>query len=261
MVDFHIVIPSRYNSTRFPGKPLELINGIPMIKRVYDIACQTPAKTITIATDSALIESTCKGFGADVMFVEEYCHTGTDRLAQIADRIGWEDNEIVVNLQGDEPLMPPSLLVQVAEELDYFQGIDCDIATLFTYCTEFNNPNNVKVVSDEYGIAMYFSRHDIPHNATSLKRHIGVYAYRARFLKSFAAMRECGVERAEHLEQLRAIYHGAKIRVEEALEIPGPDVNVPEDIVKIEEILNQIELLKQEELAKQDTLTEEGETS
>jgi 3-deoxy-manno-octulosonate cytidylyltransferase (CMP-KDO synthetase) len=216
---------------------LEQINGKPMLQHVYEIALSTPAKSITVATDSTVIMDACKRFNAPCILSEEYCSSGTDRLALAVEHFNWDDKEIVVNLQGDEPLMPSSLLVQAAEELEYFQDIECDIATLFTYSKDFNNPNDVKVVSDEYGCAMYFSRHDIPYGAISLKRHIGVYAYRVNFLRNFGKMRKCGIELGERLEQLRAIYHGAKIRVEEAVEIPGPDVNVPEDIERIEAIL------------------------
>lgn len=239
MVDYHIVIPVRYNSVRFPGKPLALINGKTMIQHVYEIALCTPAKTITIATDSSHIEAACKEFDANVILSKEFYETGTDRVAAICQDMNYADDEIVVNLQGDEPLMPPSLLTQVAEELKYFDGVDCEIASLFTFSKEFNNHNNVKVVSDEYGTAMYFSRHDIPHGAATLKRHVGIYAYRAGFLHNFHKMEKCGLEQIEHLEQLRAMYHGAKIRVEEALEIPGQDVNVPEDIEKVEKILKE----------------------
>lgn len=241
MVDFHIVIPARYNSARFPGKPLAMINGKTMLQHVYEVALCTDAKTITIATDSVRIEKAAKEFNANVLLTQDICETGTDRLAKVAEHMGWERDEIVVNLQGDEPLMPPSLLTQVAEELEYFDGADCEIATLFTYSEEFNNPNDVKVVADAYGIAMYFSRQDIPHGAAKLKRHIGLYAYRVGFLLSFGAMRQCGVEKGERLEQLRAMYHGAKIRIEEALDVPGPDVNAPEDIAKVERVLNKVE--------------------
>ena len=168
-------------------------------------------------TDSVRIETAAKEFCDNVLLTQEICESGTDRLARVAEHMGWARDEIVVNLQGDEPLMPPSLLTQVAEELEYFDGADCEIATLFTYSEEFNNPNDVKVVADTYGIAMYFSRHDIPHGASKLKRHIGVYAYRVGFLLSFGNMEQCGLERGEKLEQLRAMYHGAQIRFEEAM--------------------------------------------
>ena len=238
MVNFHIVIPARYSSTRFPGKPLALINGKPMIQHVYEIGCQAGAQSVIIATDSLGISDACRKFTDKVLISPHIYNSGTERIAHVCEYMKWDDDEIVVNLQGDEPVMPPSLLTQVAEELAYYGGIDCEIATLFTYSKDFNNPNDVKVVSDEYGIALYFSRHDIPYGSKKLKRHIGVYAYRVGFLKNYLKMNECGMERAEHLEQLRAIYHGAKIRVEEALEVPGPDVNVPSDIKRVEEVLN-----------------------
>jgi len=237
---FHIVIPARYNSTRFPGKPLALINGKPMIQHVYEIALCTKAESIIIATDSVQIEKTCKEFNARVLMTPCFCESGTDRLAQVCEEMGWADNEIVVNLQGDEPLMPPSLITQVAEELEYFSGSDCEIATLYTLTNDKDNPNDVKVVVDEYGIAMYFSRFAIPFGAREVKRHLGIYAYRVGFLKNFSKMIKCGLEKAEHLEQLRAMYHGAKIRVEEALEIPGPDVNCPDDIARVEKALNNV---------------------
>jgi len=236
--NFHIVIPARYSSNRFPGKPLALINGKPMLQHVVEVAQRTSAKSITVATDSPLIANFCENIKVQCLVTNEFCESGTDRLAIVCQELGWKNNEIVVNLQGDEPLMPPSLITQVAQELEYFNGIDCEIATLYTHTKDVNNPNDVKVVTDQYGNAMYFSRCPIPYGATKVKRHIGIYAYRVGFLLNFRHMPMCGLEKVEHLEQLRAMYHGAKIRIEEALEIPGPDVNTPEDIEKVEKALN-----------------------
>jgi len=228
--NFHIVIPARYGSSRFPGKPLANICGKPMIQHVHEIACRTKAKSVTIATDNVQILDFCKTIKAQCILTDTTCESGTDRLAEVSRIHGWCSDDIVVNLQGDEPLMPPSLVNQVASLLEYFTGSDCNIATLYTPIENGNNPNDVKVITDEYGYAMYFSRCAIPHGATIFKRHIGLYAYRVGFLQNFEYMPNCGLERVEHLEQLRAMYHGAKIRVEEAVEIPGPDVNCPEDL-------------------------------
>jgi len=231
--DFHIVIPARFDSKRFPGKPLALINGKPMIQHVYEVALCTEAKSITIATDSPRIVEACEDFEAQCLLTDQWCETGTDRVAQVCEKLGWERDTIVVNLQGDEPLMPPDLISQVAGTLAYYDGNDCEIATLFTYSEDIYNPNHVKVVTDEYGVAMYFSRCPIPHGAKKIKRHIGLYAYRVGFLLDFVKMVKCGLENTEQLEQLRAMYHGAKIRVDEAMVVPGPDVNAPEDVEEV----------------------------
>lgn len=234
---FHIVIPARYGSRRFPGKPLADICGKPMIQHVYEIAKQTQAASITVATDSVQILEFCQSIEAQCLLTDVVCESGTDRLAIVSEHMGWHSYDIVVNLQGDEPLMPPNLIDQVAQELEYFTDSDCNIATLYTPIKDGNNPNDVKVVVDEYGYAMYFSRCPVPYGAKYFKRHIGIYAYRVGFLQNFAKMPKCGLEQAEHLEQLRAMYHGAKIRIEEAVEIPGQDVNTFEDIIKVEKAL------------------------
>jgi len=232
MVDFHVIIPAKYDSHRFPGKALVDILGRPMIQRVYEDAHKSKAKSVTIATDSTRIHKACMKFTDSIQLTETFPASGTDRCAEACIAMGLDDDDIVVNLQGNEPLMPPSLINQVAENLDYFLT-QCDISTLYTHTTEINNPNHVKVVTDENDIALYFSRSPIPHGAYTVKRHIGIYAYRVKFLKNFVKMVKCALEEFEQLEQLRAMYNGARIRLDEAVEDPGHDVTVPSDVAMV----------------------------
>jgi len=231
MTDFHVIIPAKYVSERFPGKALVDIAGKPMIQRVYEDALKSNAKSVTVATDSNRIHKICEDFGANVILSETFPLSGTDRVAEVCKVLGFKKDEIIVNLQGNEPLMPPKLITQVADNLSYYP--DCQISTLYTYTTEINNPNHVKVVTDEMDIALYFSRSPIPHGAYTVKRHIGLYAYRVKFLENFVKMVKCSIERLEQLEQLRAMYYGARIRLCEALVNPGHDVTVPSDVDKV----------------------------
>lgn len=244
-----LVIPSRYASTRLPGKPLRLIAGKPMIQHVFERA-QEAASTlnfdeIIIATDDERIQETCESFGATVCMTSSKHETGSDRLAEVVKIQGWTDDTIVVNLQGDEPLTPVSILKQVAENLA--NNPDASIATLATPLNsndEYNDLNVVKVVTDQNGMALYFSRASIPFQrdnevevADFALRHIGIYAYRAGYLKKFAEMDACEIEKLEKLEQLRAMWHGAKIHVEIAKELPGHGVDTEADLLVVEGIL------------------------
>lgn len=247
-----LVIPSRYASTRLPGKPLRLIAGKPMIQHVFEraqeAADELKFESIVIATDDQRIKNTCEDFGADVCMTSAEHETGSDRLAEVVAINGWSDDTIVVNLQGDEPLTPINSLKQVAENLA--KNIDASIATLATPLTnnnEYNDPNVVKVVSDKNDMALYFSRASIPFQRDSLPeeqgipnfalRHIGIYAYRAGYLKSFAKMEACEIEQLEKLEQLRAMWHGARIHVAVAKEVPGHGVDTEADLLAVEKLM------------------------
>jgi len=246
MTDYNIVIPARYASTRFPGKPLVVINGKTMLEHVYAVAKQSTAKTIVIATDDPRIKSAADKFCDNVLMTSDQHQSGTDRLAEVCEIMQWKDDEIVVNLQGDEPLTPPELLHQVATNLHDYQ--DCAMATLTTPIhekCEINDPNIVKVVSDINGYALYFSRSAIPfqrenNEPTAVNqyfRHLGIYAYRVEFLNNYHQMPQCAVETIEKLEQLRAMYHGYKIHTQQAVKLPGPGIDTPEDLNKVNTLI------------------------
>ncbi len=245
-----LIIPSRYASTRLPGKPLRLIAGKPMIQHVFERAQEAATKLhfeeIIIATDDERIKATCESFGATVCMTSNTHKTGSDRLAEVVMMRGWADDTIIVNLQGDEPLTPTSILKQVADNLA--EHSDASIATLATplnHDNEYNDVNIVKVVTNKNGMALYFSRASIPFQRDEeypvrdfALRHIGVYAYRAGYLKKFTQMDACDIEKLEKLEQLRAMWHGAKIHVAIAHELPGHGVDTEADLKAVERILN-----------------------
>lgn len=240
--EFKIVIPARYDSSRFPGKPLADIHGKPMIQRVYEAAVDAGASEVVIATDSTLIGMAAEEFGAPVCMTLEQHATGTDRLCEVVDKLEWADDTVVVNLQGDEPLMPPAIVNQVA--VDLIKNTEAGCATLYTGLSpeDASNPNIVKVVTDAKNFALYFSRSVIPYIRDSddvavadlvYKKHIGLYAYRVDLLKQFRAMQSCELEQAEKLEQLRLLWHGIKIHVALACSIPGHGVDTPEDLERV----------------------------
>ena len=246
MTAFHIVIPARYASSRFPGKPLVEINGITMLEHVYQVAKKSSASSIIIATDDDRILKVAEKFCDEVIMTSSLHQSGTDRLAEVSQLKQWNENEIVVNLQGDEPLTPVSLLHQVADNL--YGNPQASISTLSTPITEVaevSDPNIVKVVSDINGYALYFSRASIPFQRDSgdidisshYHRHLGMYAYRVSFLNAYSKMPQCELETIEKLEQLRAMYHGHKIHIQQAVELPGPGIDTPEDLQKIQPLL------------------------
>jgi len=203
---------------------------------------------IIIATDDARIQETCEAFGATICMTSAEHETGSDRLAEVVALNDWDDDTIIVNLQGDEPLTPIAILKQVATNLA--NNPDASIATLATPLgkeAEYTDPNVVKVVSDKNGMALYFSRASIPFQRDEdvqaqasdfALRHIGIYAYRAAYLKSFAKMEPCQIEQLEKLEQLRAMWHGARIHVDVAIEVPGHGVDTEADLIAVEKILS-----------------------
>lgn len=255
MTEFVVLIPARYGSTRLPGKPLCSIAGQPMIKYVHQCAIASGAARVLVATDDRRVADACHGFGAESQLTDSAHTTGTARLAEVVCRERFADETIVVNLQGDEPLMPPALLHQVAEMLD--RRPDVAIATLATSIhdpAELANPHVVKVVVTADRRALYFSRAPIPWNRDAFasarlpaaglpvagihRRHIGIYAYRATFLRRYQALPGCELEQLEQLEQLKMLWHGESILVENAQEPPGPGVDTQADLQLVEQRLN-----------------------
>lgn len=247
--NFDIIIPARYESTRLPGKPLLKLADKPMIQWVIERAQQSQAERVFVATDDARIAAVSQEAGAQVVMTASTHRCGTERLAEAAEQLGLEEDRIVVNLQGDEPLMPPALVDQVAQLL--VASPDADISTASEPISSheaFVDSNCVKVVVDQQGRALYFSRapipfdRDQPHPDTREhygRRHIGIYGYRVGFLKVFAVRTPSALERLEKLEQLRALEHGETILVAQACERPGPGVDTPDDIESVTMLLSR----------------------
>lgn len=231
MTDFVVVIPSRYASVRLPGKPLRDINGKPMIQHVYERGTESSAREVVVATDDERIATVCEEFGATVCMTGDQHCSGSERIAEVCDIMNWNDETIVVNLQGDEPTMPASLIDQCAMLL---ADAAADIGTLASPIAseqDFANPNVVKTVLDDNGNALYFSRAEIPHKHFNLAlHHHGIYAYRAGVLRRLVAAPASELELAERLEQLRALSLGMKIRVAIPATRPGVGVDTEEDL-------------------------------
>jgi 3-deoxy-manno-octulosonate cytidylyltransferase (CMP-KDO synthetase) len=248
---FRVVIPARYGSTRLPGKAILPIAGKPMLQWVYERACAAGADEVLIATDDERIVSIASGFGAAAVRTARDHASGTDRIAEVARARSWAAADIVVNLQGDEPLMPPAVIAQVARLLAAEPRAEiATLATPIASLEELMDPNVVKVVTDSRGMALYFSRAPIPWNrdgaaagllsqrdAAGGRRHRGLYAYRAGSLVRLARLPRGTLEAREQLEQLRALEHGISIVVGDAVEEPGPDVNTLADLERVAERL------------------------
>lgn len=255
MSSFRVIIPVRYDSTRLPGKPLLEIAGEPMIRHVYERAVKSGAETVVIATDSEKIKDVAESFGAHVCMTSPEHQSGSERLAEAVVALGYPDDDVVVNVQGDEPLIPPAIISQVAENL-----LDHDNIKVATLCEvikspeELFDPNIVKVTMNRRGYALYFSRAPIPWVAKEFPlqplqqltdeehyRHIGIYAYRVGFLAEYFAWEPCPLEEFERLEQLRVLYNGGRIHVGIAKEKSPIGVDTEEDLEKVRKVLGKKE--------------------
>jgi len=246
MQDYFVVIPSRYSSVRLPGKPLMELNGKPMIQHVFECGLNSGASKVIVATESKLIADTAESFGAQVCMTSDQHNSGTERIAEVANLLDWDDTQIVVNLQGDEPLMPHSA---IKECVNLLNNNVVDISTLaspFLSTNDFKNPNCVKVICDHKSNAIYFSRSTIPYSksphATEISmnialHHHGIYAYRCGVLRKLVAARPSPIETSEKLEQLRAISLGMKIGVCSPKERPGMGVDTIEDLEAISKLI------------------------
>ena len=247
---YHIVIPARYASERLPGKVLLNLGGKPLLQHVWLRASESAAQSVVIATDDERIVAAAEAFGARVVLTAAEHQSGSDRIAECAALLGWPDDHLLVNLQGDEPLMPAACLDQVAALLD--QRPDCEVASLYwpiSEAGEVSNPNAVKVVTDARDRALYFSRAPIPYRrdyekieqaisaGLTWKRHLGLYAYRLDALQRFTACQPTPLETAERLEQLRIMEQGGSIAMAEACEFIPAGVDTLEDLQRIRSLL------------------------
>ncbi|QUX94776.1 3-deoxy-manno-octulosonate cytidylyltransferase [Marinomonas sp. CT5] len=248
--DFHIVIPARYASQRFPQKLMADLGGKPVLQWVYELALKAGAQSVTIATDHEIIQRAASGFGATVVMTRDDHENGTERLAEVAAVMGWLGDEIVVNVQGDEPFLPVSLIHSSVIALH--QDHEAEMATVacaIDQVEDFFNPNVVKVVCDEKQRALYFSRSPMPWDRDGFSistdksgflpvdflalRHIGLYVYRASLLTKYADLPMSPLERWEKLEQLRFLHQGIKVQVALADSLPTHGVDTPEDLEKL----------------------------
>ena len=245
-MSFIVVIPARYGSSRLPGKPLEDLAGKPMVQRVWEQACQSAAGRVVIATDDARIATAARDFGAEVCMTAGHHASGTDRLQEVAQQLGLAPGAIVVNVQGDEPQIPPAVIDQVAANLAAHP--EAGVATLcvpLLQLEELRNPNAVKVVMDDRGLALYFSRAPLPWprdamaaDAAALPpghwwRHLGLYAYRCEFLHRFVHWPPAELEQLEQLEQLRALAQGERIHVAPACAPVPAGVDTAADLQRV----------------------------
>ncbi|MCT8353429.1 MULTISPECIES: 3-deoxy-manno-octulosonate cytidylyltransferase [Photorhabdus] len=248
---FTVIIPARFASTRLPGKPLADIHGKPMIVRVMERAKRSGAARVIVATDNHDVVDAVVAAGGEACLTKENHHSGTERLAEVINKYQFSDDEIIVNVQGDEPLIPEEIIKQVAENL---AGCKAGMATLAVQihdAEEAFNPNAVKVVMDKQGYALYFSRATIPWErdrfiqsretiGDNFLRHIGIYAYRAGFIRRYVQWKPSPLEQIEMLEQLRVLWYGEKIHVGIALKAPGVGVDTPEDLAAIRKVFTEI---------------------
>jgi len=247
---YHIVIPARFASERLPGKVLLDMAGQPLLQHVWKRACESTAQSVVIATDDERIMTAAKAFGAQVVLTGTNHQSGSDRVAECATLLEWPDEHLVVNLQGDEPLMPPACLDQVAALLE--QRADCEVASLYWPINEpdeVKNPNAVKVVTDTHDRALYFSRSSIPFSraygsidqaiaAGALwKRHLGLYAYRLAALRRYTSCAPTPLETSERLEQLRILEQGGRIAMAQACEYIPAGVDTPDDLQRVRDII------------------------
>ena len=245
-MDFRVVIPARYASSRLPGKPLADIHGKAMVLHVVERALQSGAQSVVVATDDARVQQVVSAAGHQALMTSPDHASGTERLVEVVNTLGWTDDTLIVNVQGDEPLLDPQCIRAVAQQLaTHSDAVMGTLAHPITEQSEFMNPNVVKVVCDGQGYAMYFSRAPIPWPRDALAaeqtvpadapilRHIGLYAYRAGFLKTYAQLAPSPLERCEMLEQLRVLWHGYRISLGITAEAAAPGVDTAEDLERV----------------------------
>ena len=249
-MNFKVVVPARYASTRLPAKPLLDLGGKPMVVRVAERALLSGADEVWVATDHADVRAAAVQHGFAALLTRSDHPTGTDRLAEVVEQRGWDDETIIVNVQGDEPLIDPDLVARTALRLAESGADIATVAHPIDNAADFFNPNVVKVICNAAGDALYFSRAPIPYARDHFAgvagketlpsnmlahRHIGLYAYRARFLRAYTKLAISPLEEMEALEQLRALWHGFRISVMISDHLPMPGVDTPEDAARMQE--------------------------
>ncbi|WP_275554109.1 3-deoxy-manno-octulosonate cytidylyltransferase [Mixta sp. Marseille-Q2659] len=247
-MSFVAIIPARFASTRLPGKPLVDIHGKPMLVHVMERAIQSGAERVIVATDHPDVAAAVTAAGGEVCLTRPDHQSGTERLAEVVEQYQFSDETIIVNVQGDEPLIPPEIIRQVAHNLAGSVAGMATLAVPITSAEEAFNPNAVKVVRDAQGYALYFSRATIPWDrerfaqsrdsiGDSLLRHIGIYAYRAGFIRRYVSWEPSQLEQIELLEQLRVLWYGEKIHVDVAETTPAAGVDTAEDLARVRAVL------------------------
>ena len=247
-MSFIAIIPARFSSTRLPGKPLVDIHGKPMVVHVMERALESGADRVIVATDNEDVARAVTEAGGEVCMTRPDHQSGTERLAEVIEKYNFSDDTVIVNVQGDEPLIPPVIIRQVAENLEQSHVGMATLAVPVTSAEEAFNPNAVKVVCDVNGYALYFSRATIPWDrerfSTSKEtigdhflRHIGIYAYRAGFIRRYITWEASPLEKIELLEQLRVLWYGEKIHVDVAKAIPSVGVDTEEDLLRVREAM------------------------
>lgn len=246
-MSFTVLIPARLASTRLPNKPLADLEGLPMIVRVAQRAAQSGASQVVVASDSQEVLAACAAHGVQALLTRADHVSGSDRLAEACQQLGLDGQDVVVNVQGDEPLIAPSMIDACAAQLR--ARPDCVMSTVahaLDDAADFANPNVVKLVTDARGTALYFSRAPIPWwrdagaatpQPGSALRHVGLYAYHAGFLRRFPGLQASPLEQIESLEQLRVLWHGERIAVHISPERPGPGVDTPDDLERVRALL------------------------
>lgn len=245
-MSFIVIIPARFASSRLPGKPLADINGKPMVIHVMERAMESGADRVIVATDHPDVFKAVEAAGGEACMTRADHQSGTERLAEVIEKYGFTDDDIIVNVQGDEPLVPPVIIRQVADNLASCEAGMATLAVPIETAEEAFNPNAVKVVMDINGYALYFSRATIPWErerfakskdsvGNTFLRHIGIYAYRAGFVRRYVSWAPSQLENIELLEQLRVLWYGEKIHVAVAKAIPSVGVDTPEDLQRVRE--------------------------
>ena len=247
-MSFTVIIPARYASSRLPGKPLLDIQGLPMVVRVLQQALASGAARVIVATDNQQVSAVVTAAGGEVCMTDPNHQSGTERLAEVVNHYGLPDDTVVVNVQGDEPLIPPTIIYQVAQNLIQVGAEMATLAVPILSVEEAFDTNVVKVVTDKQGYALYFSRATVPWDRENfsptpqqlqqpLLRHIGIYAYRAGFIRRYVTLETCELEKIELLEQLRVLWYGGKIHVATACESPEGGVDTAADLARVRRLL------------------------